>query len=170
MGKKLILTTFCVFMAMCIPVFAQTDKEAAPAASGHESHAGQDTAKSTPPPVAAKPPAHDHDMGKDAQMMDEHMKKMRSQMEKIRATTDPAERQKLMQEHKASMREGMKMMKGMPGCRMMAGSVKSGEPGKMVMKPMGMGSMMCHQMMEKKMEMMQDMMEGLIDASQMNKH
>jgi len=42
--------------------------------------------------------------------------------------------------------------------------MKSGEPAKM-----GMGSMMCHPIMEKKMEMMQDMMEGLIEASQIKK-
>lgn len=101
--------------------------------------------------------------------MDAHMKKMRAQMDRIMATTDPAERRRLMQEHMVSMRQGMKMMKGMTGCPMMAGGMKSGEPGKMEMKPMGMGSMMCHQMMEKKMEMMQDMMEGLIEASQIMK-
>lgn len=184
MKQFVTLAMFFVFIAMTIPAAAQV----AASSSGHESHGAQETVKPSTPATAqdsrashdagkpspaadaVQPNAHDHALGKYAQMMDEHMKKMRSQMEKIRATTDPAERQKLMQEHKASMREGMKMMKGMPGCRMMAGSVKSGEPGKMVMKPMGMGSMMCHQMMEKKMEMMQDMMEGLIDASQMNKH
>lgn len=169
MRMKLILAAMCIVMAMSIPVSAQTDKTAAPSSSGHESHSGQDAAKTTPPTAAVQQPAHDHDMGKDAEIMDTHIRKMRSQMEKIKATTDPAERQKLMQEYMRSMREGMKIMKGMPGCQMMAGGMKSGEPAKMGMKPMGMGSMMCHPIMEKKMEMMQDMMEGLIEASQMKK-
>jgi len=169
MKKTMILATLCIILAMSIPVVAQTDKTAAPSTSGHESHSGQDTAQPTPPPATAQQPAHDHDMGKNAQVMDTHMKNMRAQMENIKATTDPVERQKLMQQHMLGMREGMKMMKDMPGCQMMAGGMKSGESGKMEMKPMGMGPMMCHQMMEKKMEMMQDMMEGLIEASQMKK-
>ena len=36
-------------------------------------------------------------------------------MEKIRATTDPNESQKLMQEHMQTMQEYMKMMHGMGG-------------------------------------------------------
>lgn len=96
------------------------------------------------------------------------MKKMRALMEKIRATSDPKERWKLMQENMTSMQDGMKMMKDMPGCQMMAGGMKSGEPGKMEMKRMNMGPMMAfHRMMEKKMEMMQLMVEGLIETSPM---
>ena len=40
---------------------------------------------------------------------------MQTQMDRVRATADPAERQKLMQEHMASMQEGMKSMRGMGG-------------------------------------------------------
>ncbi len=82
---------------------------------------------------------------------------------------EPTGRRKLMQEQMGSMRDGMKIMNESPGCQMMAGGMKGGESGKMEMKPMGMGPMMCHQMMEKKMEMMQVMMEGLIEASQMKR-
>jgi len=184
MKQFVTLAMFLVFITMTIPAAAQS--VAAP--SGHESHGAQEAVKpSTPstaqdphaghntakPSLAAdavQPNAHDHASGRHAQMMDAHMKKMKAQMEKIRATVNPAERRKLMQEQMASTREGMKMMKEAPGCPMMAGGMKGGEPGKMEMKPMGMGPMMmCHQMMEKKMEMMQVMMEGLIEASQMKR-
>jgi len=40
-------------------------------------------------------------------------------MEKLRATTDPKERQKLMQEHMQTMQENMKAMRGMGGPMMM---------------------------------------------------
>ncbi|MBA4397983.1 MAG: hypothetical protein C0394_11470 [Syntrophus sp. (in: bacteria)] len=184
MKQLVTIATFFVFIAMTIPAAAQT----AAAPSGHESHgvqeavkpstpaaaqdshAGHDTGKPSPAADAVQPNAHDHATGKHAQMMDAHMKKMKTQMEKIRAAVNPAERRKLMQEQMAGMRDGMKMMKEAPGCRMMAGGMKGGESGKMEMKPMGMGPMMmCHQMMEKKMEMMQVMMEGLIEASQMKR-
>jgi hypothetical protein len=185
MKKLMILVTLFIFMTMSITAAAQTvavppsgheshgAQEAvkpSPSAKEQESHAGHNAAKPSPAADAIQPNAHDHASGKHAQMMDAHMKKMKAQMEKIRATASPTERRKLMQEQMASMRDGMKMMKETPGCQMMAGGMKGGEPGKMEMKPMGMGPMMmCHQMMEKKMEMMQVMMEGLIEASQMKR-
>ena len=181
MKKLVTLATFFVFIAMTLPAAAQSVAQP----SGHESHGAQEAVKPSPPATAqdshaghgtaaaadaVQPNAHDHASGKHAQMMDAHMEKMKAQMEKIRATVNPAERRKLMQEQMDGMRDGMKMMKEAPGCRMMSGGMKGGEPGKMEMKPMGMGPMMrCHQMMEKKMEMMQVMMEGLIEASQMKR-
>jgi hypothetical protein len=182
MKNWIILATLIILVAITVPAAAQT---AAPP-SGHESHgvqetvkpsiptaakdshAGHDTGKPSSAADAVQTNAHDHASGKHTQMMDEHMKKMTSRMEKIKATADPKERRKLMQENMASMREGMKMMKEAPGCPMMADGMKSGEPGKMEMKPMGTGPMMaCHRTMEKKMEMMQLMLEGLLEASQM---
>lgn len=56
--------------------------------------------------------------------MQEQMKLMQDQMQKMQQTTDPNERQKLMQEHWTAMQEGMRMMHGagnMPGCGMMMG-------------------------------------------------
>jgi hypothetical protein len=168
MKKSLILAALCIFLGMSIPAAAQT-VTAAPA-SGHESHAGHDAAKPSAAPDAVQPTAHDHSAGRNVQMMDGHMEKMKAQMEKIRATANPAERRKLMQEHMADMQEGMKMMQGIPGCKMMAVGMKHGDTGKMDMEQMGMGRMMmCHQMMEKKMEMMQEIMEGLIEAGRMKK-
>ena len=46
----------------------------------------------------------------------ENLKKMQDQMSLIHKTTDPVQRQKLMQDHQAMMQQGMLMMKGMMGC------------------------------------------------------
>ncbi len=176
MKKALILSlVFCFFMAMSFAAAAQTDK---PAVSGHESHTGQDASKSAPSPDSAQPQAADHDMGRHIQMMQEHIQKMQTEMEKIKAVTDSGERQKLMREHMTTMLDGVRMMKTMPGCKMMpGGSMMSG----CKMMPGGnMGAeghgpaekenmMPCHQMMGKKMEMMQSVMEGLIECCQMSK-
>ena len=103
-------------------------------------------------------------MGMDKQMpqMQENMKKMQQQMEKFQATTDPKERQKLMQEHMQTMQENMKAMHGMGGPMMMGGDRHGG----MAMgahKGMADGDMMKHHdMMEKRMDMMQMMMEQMV--------
>ncbi|MBM3344092.1 MAG: hypothetical protein FJY56_18555 [Betaproteobacteria bacterium] len=88
--------------------------------------------------------------------MQEHMKTMRAQMERIHKSTDPAERRKLMQEHMQSMHAGMGMMRGMGG-PMMGG------------KGMGMmgGDPKHHQqMMERRMDMMHMMMEQMMQHQQ----
>jgi len=102
------------------------------------------------------------------QQMQDAMKKMQEQMAKIRATSDPAERQKLMFEHMSTMRDAMgTMMKMggpgtgmMPGGGMMGGSSAAPAPGDvpgrmgMMEQRMGMMQMMMDQMMQH-----QDMME-----------
>ena len=45
--------------------------------------------------------------------MQANMEKMQQQMDKIGATTDPKERQRLMREHMQTMQENMKAMRGM---------------------------------------------------------
>jgi hypothetical protein len=100
--------------------------------------------------------------------MQERYKKMQEQMGKIRQTKDPKERQRLLQEHWQTMHEGMGMMGG-------------GMGGGMGRGPRGGGAMMgagpagcplgaapeaiaCRQgMMERRMEMMQMMMENMIE-------
>lgn len=101
----------------------------------------------------------------------EQMKKMLSQMDKIRQTKDPKERQRLMQEHLQSMREAAQAMRSTGGgmmmdmmdcpmmsdkessqsCPMMGASTGKMEPGKRV------------EMMEKRLDMMQMMMEQMIE-------
>jgi hypothetical protein len=97
------------------------------------------------------------------QQMLDHMKEMQSQMDKIRQSTDPNERQKLVAEHMSSMQEGMQMMRGMGGgmMGMMHGGAGAGMTG-----PRG-GGAQNPQMMERRMDMMQMMMEQMMQHQQM---
>jgi Spy/CpxP family protein refolding chaperone len=49
--------------------------------------------------------------------MHEQMRKMRDDMARIRAATDPKEKERLMQEHMKTMEQAMGRMEGM-GCKM----------------------------------------------------
>ena len=99
--------------------------------------------------------------------MQENMKKMRAQLDKIQKTKDPELRQKLMMEHMQTMHENMMMGRQM---MMDTCSMKDGE----MMGPMMHGMMdegeagrspdaMMDRMnkMEKRMDMMQMMMEQM---------
>ncbi len=55
-------------------------------------------------------PAMSMDMEKPMSEMRENMTKMQQQMEKLMATTDPQERERLMHEHMQTMQERQKMM------------------------------------------------------------
>jgi hypothetical protein len=56
------------------------------------------------------------DTGKDASdQMQQQMRLMQSQMEKIANTRDPKERQRLLEEHGATMRDAMATMQGSRG-------------------------------------------------------
>ena len=117
--------------------------------------------------AAPAKPAMSMDMDKQMPQMQGNMEKMQQQMEKIRATSDPKERQKLMQEHMQTMQENMKAMHGMGG-PMMLGSGQRGDK-MMAGKKGGMaeGDMMKrHEMMEKRMDMMQMMMEQMMQHNQ----
>jgi len=116
-------------------------------------------------------------MGAGNAMSPELMKKMQDQMTKIRETSDPAERQKLMQEHFQSMQEAMQALRGNMGgmgcccqqcpqaacakkpnckggkCARGKGSLPQG--GAMGSNPAGM--------MEQRMDMMQMMMENMME-------
>ena len=102
-------------------------------------------------------PAMSMEMNKQMPQMQENMKKMQQQMEKIRATSDPKERQKLMQEHMQSMQENMKAMHGMGGPMMMADKKGGMTEGDMMKR---------HEMMEKRVDMMQMMMEQMMQHNQ----
>jgi len=109
-------------------------------------------------PAPAKP-AIGMGMDKDqhAAPMQEKMKTMQGQMDKIRQTTDPKERQKLMQEHMQAMQATMEMMRGMGGSMMMSGKKHGMTDGDMMNR---------HEMTEKRMDMMQMMMEQMIQRDQ----
>jgi hypothetical protein len=103
------------------------------------------------------------DMDKQMAQMDEQMKKMQEQMARIQKTTDPKERQKLMREHIQSMRQGMGVGRGPAGA--MAGGMM-GDTGKAPDAKMW-NEMQQHQgYMEKRMHMMQMMMDHMMQMMQ----
>lgn len=64
-------------------------------------------------PAAAQPgPGPGGDYEQYRQQMWSRMQAMHAQMDKIRATADPKEREKLLREHYESMQQGMGMMRG----------------------------------------------------------
>lgn len=97
-------------------------------------------------------------MGSSEQMakMDAQMKTMRAMHEKMMAARTPDERNKLMAEHMKTMQDGMQMMKGMGGAGM--GDMKG-----MPMPGMTAEMSAHHQMMEKRMQMMDAMMPMMMD-------
>lgn len=84
-----------------------------------------DAAKAPPPSMSVE--QFDQQMA----TAQENLKKMQEQMAQIQNTSDPAQRQKLMQDHQATMRQSMQMMNGMMGCcgaGMMGGHMKGNGP------------------------------------------
>ena len=118
-------------------------------------------------PAPAKPAMSMDD--KQTPPSQENMKLMQQQMDKIATTTDPKERQKLMQAHMQTMQENMKAMRSMGGPMMMDDKKSGG----MMEKKGGMkggmkdGDMNKRQeMTEKRMDMMQMMMEQMMQHDQ----
>ena len=95
--------------------------------------------------------------GPEMARMDTQMKAMREMHDKMMAAKTPEERNALMAEHMKAMQEGMTMMNGMP-----AGGM-SGMSGMSGMKGMKGDMAEHHQMMEKRMEMMQATMQMMMD-------
>lgn len=90
--------------------------------------------------------------GMQMQQMDQMMEKMQDMHDRMIAAKTPEERQKLMDEHRMLMQDGMAMMKGMGG------------KGSSMMNGAGAGGMMMGpDAMEKRMDMMQMMMEMMMD-------
>ena len=115
------------------------------------------SAQEKPAPAS---PAMSMDTDKQNSQMQENIKKMQHQMDMIATTTDPKERQKLMQEHMQTMQENMKAMRSMGGPMMKGGGMAMGDK-----KGGGMmgGDVKTRQDgMEKRMDMMQMMMEQMM--------
>jgi hypothetical protein len=104
-------------------------------------------------------------MKKHNDEMEHHLKDMQALMDKMHTTKDPKERRKLMDEHAKSMHE---MMKGMRGSSdemkmgMMSGGPRSGEP-------MPEGEKLRQHLLEKRIDMMNMMMEEMAKREQMMK-
>ncbi len=107
----------------------------------------------TPPGHAAHHPgASAPTQGADMPMahMDEHMKAMRAMHDRMMRAKTPEERNALAAEHAKLMQDGMAMMGGMSG-KHGSGPMAGGDPAAR------------HQMMEKRMDMMQSMMQMMMD-------
>ena len=110
----------------------------------------------------AKAPVH-HDKAAATQsmpmmgQMDEHMKKMQALHEKMVSAATPEERQKAMEEGRKEMQDGMTMMRPM----MQGGGMMGG--GMMGQKGNSADSNAQMQMMGKRMDMMQMMMQTMMD-------
>jgi hypothetical protein len=92
-----------------------------------------------------------------------NMQKMQQQMGKLLATTDPKERQKLMDEHMLAMQETIKTMHSLGGPMMMGGDHHVGMA--MADKKVAMTEtvmMQHHTLMENRVDMMQMMMEQMV--------
>ncbi len=175
--KKLIAFTAALLLTAAAPYASAAD---APAPAKKAPAAKMD--KLAPETAAACPKMG---MGGGMGMMGgamppDLMKKMQEQMAAIRQTSDPSERQKLMQEHFQSMQEAMQSLRssgmggGMPCCCKQHCAQAGGKPGGMGnqcargagmgMMPQGgaMGGGMSG-MMEQRMDMMQTMMENMLE-------
>jgi phosphoenolpyruvate-protein kinase (PTS system EI component) len=96
----------------------------------------------------------------------QHMKKMLAQMEQIKMTKDPQERQRLMLAHRQAMRDGAMAMRFSGGSMMRGMNCHAHAAGDcpMPMQRHGTGSSHEHMgMMERRMDMMQMMMEQMIE-------
>ncbi|MBS1135039.1 MAG: hypothetical protein H6R02_2180 [Burkholderiaceae bacterium] len=96
----------------------------------------------------------------DMGQMDTHMKRMQELHVKLNSATTPEERQKLMDAQRLEMHQGMAMMQAMShdGATMDgAGASMKGHAG----KPIDQRTQM--QMMERRMDMMQAMMQTMLD-------
>ena len=93
--------------------------------------------------------------------MDEHMKKMQALHDKMISAATPEDRQKAMEEGRKEMQESMKTMGPMMQGGGMMGSGMMGQTG----KPADSNAQM--QMMGKRMDMMQMMMQTMMDQQGM---
>ncbi|VWC92515.1 hypothetical protein BCO18430_03346 [Burkholderia contaminans] len=134
-------------------------------AQANDAHHPDATAqKSAPAPKATAPnqAAQSTERFENARRQ---MQRMLAEMDEIRQTKDPAERQRLMDEHWRTMQETFQAMRGMGGPTMMGmmgpqgmgGGSSQTQSGKR-----GMGMVDRMDMMEKRMDMMQMMMEQMM--------
>ena len=109
----------------------------------HQAHHPANAASASSAKVLPRKP------GPDTARMDVQMKAMQQMHDKMMAAKTPEERNALMAEHMKTMQDGMTLMDGMT-----AETGKTGMNGDMSMR---------HQTMEKRMDMMQSMMQMVMD-------
>ena len=103
-------------------------------------------------------------MGGQMGQMDEHIKTMQALHDKMTTATSPEERQKVMDEQRKEMQDGMAMMSPMMQGGGMMGGMAGGTMGQKG-KPADANTQM--QMMQKRMDMMQMMMQTMLDQQGM---
>lgn len=122
---------------------------------------------------AAQVQPSDQDFDKRVAQMQEQMKQMQAQMDKIRQTQDPQERQKLLREHWTTMQNAQGMMydmrgPGMMGCcmgsnmmggHMMNGPMMWGDYQRLSPEQLKQRQYMMDQYMGMQQQMMDQMME-----------
>ena len=123
-----------------------------------------DMGKAPQEPSAPAKPAMNMDTDKESAKTQANMEKMQQQMDKIATTTDPKDRQKLMQEHMQTMQENMKTMRGMGGPKM-KGGMMMGDKGSMSNSDMQKRQ----DMSDTRMDMMQKMMEQMMQRDKASK-
>ena len=143
--KKLLISSVVAVLFMSAPGVHADDAH-------HPGRQGQTEEVAVPAPA---------DGEKVMQKMQENMKKMQAQLDRIRKTKDPEARRKLMMEYMHAMHENMMlgrgMMHGMMDCAMMKGGMMGeGEAGASPDAMMGRMNEM-----EKRMDMMEMMMDRM---------
>ena len=139
--NKLVMTAIAASLAFANPAFA---------VDAHHPEKSQSAATKPAAPVKE---------------MQDNVKKMHSQLERIGKTTDDVERQKLIAEHMQTMHENMQAAKGMMSGGMACPMMKGGMDMGMMQKGGGSDAepmMQRMQSMEKRMDMMQMMMEQMV--------
>lgn len=180
MNKITILVAVASLSVSAMPLYAADE------------HHPEKVQQATPVPksaATAKPAGTEQAADPQIGQAQETKRKLQELMGKIRQTSDPMERRKLMQEHMRAMQDGMKQMGGMGG-GMMMGMGSGGKQGEMMMgmgsggkqggMMMGMGRgdkpgggmmkgdmMKAHNMMKMRMEMMETMMEHMMQREEM---
>jgi Skp family chaperone for outer membrane proteins len=150
--KKLILVALLVSGMATAPAFADEKEE----------HYKEGT-KGVSPEVIR--PEYLDQMKIHNVQMEAHLKDMQKLMDKMHATKDAKERRKLMNEHAKSMRELMKSMRSTSNemkMGMMAGGPKGGGP-------MAEGEKLRQHLLEKRIDMMNMMMEQTMQSEDMMK-
>ena len=152
-----LLTTLVV--AGC--AVAQSPKPEDEHAGHHPGDAQSGGVTTQPAPAGTTPPTPD--------AFDRQMKAMREMHKKMQAAKTPAERSALMDEHMKLMQSGMAMMgagnSGGMGMGMMqqGAQAKPAAPAASGDSGMGGGMMGMHAQMERRMAMMEQMMEMMVD-------
>lgn len=145
-------------------VFGTASAQTADGRAQHKAAKAQSSVQSSPSTQAQ---AAAGGTGHAMAAMDEKMKAMHAMHEKMVNARTPQERDALMAEHMKTMQDGMGMMSRMGGMGGMQGG--PGDTGRMEGKGGMEGKAMQgymvehHQMMEKRMDMMQSMMQMMMD-------